>query len=320
MTDSRTARPGNSAAGGDKREEYMKIVGNKKIGSGFTLIEMIIVMGIIGILAAIFNGVYTEYVARTRVRTAIRNIVLLKKALNNMAGVCQGFPIRDTANVNDMASIMPIVDLTGCQGDVTPAVKDGIDQNRRIYPARLPCTLDSLGNELLHAYTKSTGVKYHSSTLCKSACANTNLACQRGMGENFYHTFIHVSGQDCSPTYGSISGPEFAGDGNYQPGWNYVLLHDSTTTSAVDKPVGVICGLALGYHGETVKIVINTSGYTTASGAVAEGSGRLDTTGSVLPSPCPCGPWCRETTSTKTGCCGPCIAGGVEYKGIGYKF
>jgi type II secretory pathway pseudopilin PulG len=286
----------------------MKIVRNQH---GFKLLELIIVMGIITILTGAFTTGYIQFKSRSRVKTAIRQIIMLQKALNNMANVCQGYPIRERANVNDMNSLLPIVDLTECKGNTISQEA----ANPLIYPSQKPCPGETLGSEILHSYNKTTlTVQYHSTSLCKSSCSDTDTTCQSGMGENFYHAFITVAGQSCSPQYGSPSGAEFPG--NYQPGWNYVLLHNNTVTSAVDKPVGVICGMALGYK-TAVKIVVNTSGYY-AGDAVPEGSGMYDVDGSKLANFCPCGPWCQDLTNSAhpTGCCSPC----ENQPGVGYRF
>jgi prepilin-type N-terminal cleavage/methylation domain-containing protein len=298
----------------------MKSTRNQK---GFTLIELIIVIGITIILAAgAFTGFY-QYTARTRVKTAIRNIIILKKAVNSMASVCKGFPKRDTAD--NLDSFLEIVDLTECKGNA----RSTTDAAPTVYPTDAKCNTDSIGNEILQALPGSTAGKYKSSTtLCLSACDYDDKDCISRTGANFYHAFI-TDGRVpeplglCSPKYGAISGPAF-GPGQYQPGWNYALLDPSKSGGGteVDKPVGVICGMALGYK-TTVIIVVNTSGFYKSQdcggrqpGEVPEGVGCYDLEGNGLTNKCKCGPWCRETNTGRQGCCAPC----EDQPGIGYKY
>jgi prepilin-type N-terminal cleavage/methylation domain-containing protein len=282
--------------------------------SGYTVIEMLVVLGVLSIFATIMLFSYYNYMSRTRVKTAIREIILIKKGLNNMANVCQGFPIREAADVTDMNSILPIIDLTECQGALRPEN----DYNPTVYPTDRPCTGDSLGTEVSHAFAGSgLSTLYHSSTLCRSSCASNDKGCISGMNENFHSVFITVAGDDCSPNYGGTSGSEFPG--SYMPGWNYVLLHDNGGTAGLDKPVGVICGFALGVHNTTVKIVVNTGGHYQGKD-IPEGAGMLDIDGGDLPTPCPCGPWCQDTSSGREGCCGDGNCQNPPVVSVGYKF
>ncbi len=294
----------------------MKYISNKK---GYTLLEAVIVIGVILILTAGAMTGFSQYVAKNRVKTTIRNLEVLKKALNNMAVSCKGYPIREVTDATDLNSIRPIIDLTECQGNSS----NPTDIAPEIYPTNALCPSSSLGNEILPAIPGSTAGQYHSSTLCHGTCDKDDKACIKTMGLNFYHGFISTNGDDstnrdnCSPSYGGPSGPEFSGV--YTPGWNYVLLHNNNGTAEVDKPVGVLCGMGLGYK-TTVKIVLNTSGFFSGQ-EVAEGSGIFDITGDTLADNCPCGPWCEETETGRHGCCAPCTdGGGTFHEGIGYKF
>lgn len=271
--------------------------------TGYTIIELIIVMAIISTIAAAMMSSFTAYKDRARVKAAIRQLVLIQKSINTIAGACRGFPIRDVANINDIDSILPIVDETSCGGAAkTPTT---------IFPSRYQCQGGSLSSELRES-------------LCKSA---PTVEDNNSNNPNFNKMFIALpSGIDaCSPNYGAPSGSGYPG--NYRPGWNYALLFDST---GIDKPVGVICGTALG-HGVVVKVVVNTSGVYSGE-SISEGSGCRDITGVALVNPCPCGPWCAELSLTgaptgRQGCCASCNGGGNLscgvsgfHNGIGYKF
>jgi len=290
----------------------MKTIGNER---GYAkLMEIFIAVIIIIILYMSFTPSFEGYVGRTRVRTSIRNLLLIKKALNNMAATCGGYPIRD--NITSMNELLPIIDKTECKPSVTPEAVNPV-----IFPKENKCEVSTIGSELLPANKESTGVKYHSSTLCASSCRMDDSDCRANSGLNFWHMFITVTGQDCSPDYGSPSGPEFPGA--YRPGWKYTLLKDDS--ARVNQPVAVLCGISAGVK-VPVKIVINTGGFYFGT-EVPEGAGMFDIDGNSLPvsngtAGCPCGPYCQEIGgSNQKGCCSSCTdAAGKTHPGIGYRF
>ncbi|MFA6447829.1 MAG: type II secretion system protein [bacterium] len=276
--------------------------------SGYNVVEIILVMAIILIILGGFFTGYVPFIARNRVKTAIRQIVLLKKAINNIADVCQEFPARALTDRTDLNSIRPIISANSCQSP------GAAETSFPKYPSGLLCEGASLDHELRE-------------DMCISA---PTPATAKNSELGFSKAFTSITIDDCSPQYGGIAGTGYPGV-NYQPGWNYVLLTD---TSAIEKPVAVICGFALG-HRKLVKIVINTSGFY-GGNSIPEGAGCKDITGATLASACPCGPWCSEYTlggvsTGHQGCCSTCNAsladvsecgggaGGVR-QGIGYQF
>ena len=68
----------------------------KKIQSGFTLIELMIVVAIIGILAAIAIPQYQNYVARAQVSEALSLVSGAKTAVAEYLNVNSGFPAGNT--------------------------------------------------------------------------------------------------------------------------------------------------------------------------------------------------------------------------------
>ncbi len=275
-----------------------------KTQHGYTLIEMVIVVAVSIIMLSFATFSFIAYKNNTRVKSAIRELVVIQKSINTIAGACRGFPKRELSDALDMESILPIVSDTSCKGAAATSFK--------IFPTDYVCRNNALETEIRES-------------LCKSA---PTVADNNSNNANFSKVFITLPGNvdACSPQYGGPSGGAYPG--NYQPGWNYILLHDN---SGVEKPVGVICGMALG-HRKIVKIVVNTAGYFDGD-SVPEGSGCKDITGNTLINPCPCGPWCQElsTTGTPTGRQGCCVScNGSEntvscgssglHAGLGYKF
>lgn len=281
--------------------------------------ELLIVIVVIGLLSTVFIPSYLQYTSRTRVKTAIRYILTMKKAVDSMANVCRGYPMRiDDPNMDsdptDINTLLRVIDLTECRGDQSIN-----EYNAYIFPKKNQCTGESISKEMLNAYPGSgASTLYHSSTLCKSSCELGDNACYATLGENnFWDVFVTDPAEPlCSPNYGAPAGPEFPGP--YTPGWNYNLLYSGypgDVTNAHNKPVAVICGVARGYKTGTVKIIVNTGGYYSGT-AVADGSGVFDINGAPLASGCPCGPYCKDNLTGREGCCASC---GHE-KGIGFKF
>src|SRR6266853_225769 len=84
-----------------------------KESRGFTLIEMVVVLAVIAILAAILTPIVTSYVERARVNTAtndVKNIAAAVIQFNTDTKIwpiyssTSGFPADLTANINDVES------------------------------------------------------------------------------------------------------------------------------------------------------------------------------------------------------------------------
>jgi type IV pilus assembly protein PilA len=104
----------------------------KKTQSGFTLIELMIVVAIIGILAAVAIPQYQNYIARTQVTRAVGEVSALKTSVEEQLMRNVDLASADGSDVGFVGSSLigtgaaadVVIDLTAGVGDIT-ATLDG---------------------------------------------------------------------------------------------------------------------------------------------------------------------------------------------------
>jgi type IV pilus assembly protein PilA len=98
---------------------------NKRIQQGFTLIELMIVVAIIGILAAVAIPQYKDYTAKSKAASAISSIDAIKKAVAICAqetGVLAGCTTGGTSGIPAWTATPLLSAVTVADGIVTATV------------------------------------------------------------------------------------------------------------------------------------------------------------------------------------------------------
>ncbi len=155
----------------------MNIPSVKKVQQGFTLIELMIVVAIIGILAAIAIPAYQDYMVRAKFTEVIQSTQALKTAvevcvqdLGTVTGctaASNGIPANIAAGATGVPSIGKYVaSLTTADGAITAAAITGQGLKGQTYI-------------LTPTYSTTTGIKWVSSGTCLTpATAGDPIICK----------------------------------------------------------------------------------------------------------------------------------------------
>ena len=146
----------------------------KRVQQGFTLIELMIVVAIVGILAAIALPAYQDFVVRSKMSEATAALAACKTSVQDYTSSHQGITPDD-------------VPKSGCSAATTQFVKNGVDIQGGGAPAGTPVTLV--------AVTQNTGSNLGPAP---SDCTLTLISSQAG---TFEITSWQATSNNCDTKY-----------------------------------------------------------------------------------------------------------------------
>jgi hypothetical protein len=286
----------------------------KQNSHGISVVELVLVTCILGSLLAGGWILITHLKQRQLVGAGINRVYEIKKAIDQMARECGGYPWRTQTPAKDFG-------WTGLSRIINPCANNN--------PV---CTVHPIG--LPKTYPRDTDCqasnlqKFIPSGLKFTTCATTDANCINNITKNSQKDMNSMFVSDAV----TLKCPEPAG-APIVVGWNYSLVVGTTGTPPTHPTsIPVVCAnIALG-KGKTLTVIVNGGGVIGTDKTV-EGSGMIGLDGAALADACPCGAWCKEYgiagPGSHQGCCkactctsttATCAAGALSPTDLKYKY